>query len=539
MAVEIVNPIIDLNDDRYKYYPVYNNYKLQMVSDLYNTVHYDNFKYNISIKDINDNIVDNITLIPNDSGVGTFDLSHYAREFMNQYNYIDFFTVSSPQIPFTTNTINIATTNGKSTDFSTALKVNIRENFFIKIPIKEIDVISTGGNNYTIITTFDSTASSIANYGVLDGTTLRLNMNIDTQYYFLNYIDLNNALVGTSGGDYNIAFSATIPPQYTSGLLFPLNILENAVLYNDNFREFINEDDAIDTYQFFMNSVTDDLQQDFDIRKYDLDNTNSYTGEVEPLLSDINNNYEFDIDDHYSPVVYNFTNGNPELNTLIVESNNGEFEFFADNSATYSFSQLNIGPWNLQNINQIQWQVNSGTFPIIDSDTNSYSIKRKYVSASGTTFSNTKTFKINNTCSKFEKVQILYQDKLGSFIPFTFKMMNKINKKVKRGTYRKINSNAYNYQNDIYNDTKYERGLTNINLMTDEVYEVTSDWVNQATANTLNLLFESTNVYWLKDNELYAINILDNRYESKKTINDQIINYTITFKLANKSSSKY
>ena len=62
-----------------------------------------------------------------------------------------------------------------------------------------------------------------------------------------------------------------------------------------------------------------------------------------------------------------------------------------------------------------------------------------------------------------------------------------------------------------------------------------SDWVNQSTSDYLMELFESPEVYWIKeDGTTIAIDITNTTVERKQVINDQVINYTLEFVVAQK-----
>jgi hypothetical protein len=78
-----------------------------------------------------------------------------------------------------------------------------------------------------------------------------------------------------------------------------------------------------------------------------------------------------------------------------------------------------------------------------------------------------------------------------------------------------------------------------LDIVTTDVYSINSNWINQKTSNYLMELFESPEVYWMKeDGKIIAINLTIGDIERKQTINDQIINYTLTFELSNKNASQ-
>jgi hypothetical protein len=194
-----------------------------------------------------------------------------------------------------------------------------------------------------------------------------------------------------------------------------------------------------------------------------------------------------------------------------------------------------VGPYELLTYTS---SISAGTysFPILDSNTATYSIWT--VNSSGVRDLEEQVFTIKDFCSRYEKIQLIFMDKLGSFIPYTFNKVNRENRNISRTNYQqRYGSYAPASQNWGYNT--WDRGKKSLDTVVTETYTVNSDWVNQSTSDFLMELFESPQVYWIGEDGLtQAINITSNSTERKQTINDQIINYTLTFELSNKNMSQ-
>jgi hypothetical protein len=194
-----------------------------------------------------------------------------------------------------------------------------------------------------------------------------------------------------------------------------------------------------------------------------------------------------------------------------------------------------VGPYELLTYTS---SIDAGTysFPILDTNTYTYSVWT--VDSDGVKDLEEQVFEIKDFCSMYEKIQLIFMDKLGSFIPYTFNKVNRNSKSISRTDYQQVYGQyAPASQNWGYNT--WDRGKKNLDTVVTEMYSVNSDWVNQTTSNFLMELFESPQVYWINEDGLtQAINITDTATERKQTINDQIINYTLTFMLANKSQSQ-
>lgn len=140
-----------------------------------------------------------------------------------------------------------------------------------------------------------------------------------------------------------------------------------------------------------------------------------------------------------------------------------------------------------------------------------------------------KRFKIIDKCSRYEKIQLLFLDKGGSFIPYTFNMVNRQNKSIERTNYQqRYNRFAPASNNFRYNS--WDRGMKTLDIVVSDVWTINSDWVNQTESDFLMTLFESPEVFWYKENgTIVAINITSRDIERKQILNDQVINYTLTF----------
>ena len=148
------------------------------------------------------------------------------------------------------------------------------------------------------------------------------------------------------------------------------------------------------------------------------------------------------------------------------------------------------------------------------------------------------TFCINDNCTRYEDIQLVFMDKLGSFIPFHFDLVNRQNNSIKRVNFQK-DYGVYAMASTNWKYKTYSRGTSSLDTQVNETFTITSNWVNQTQSDFLMTLFESPEVYWFKeDGTVLAINITNTSVERKQVINDLIINYTINFELANKNNKQ-
>ena len=157
--------------------------------------------------------------------------------------------------------------------------------------------------------------------------------------------------------------------------------------------------------------------------------------------------------------------------------------------------------------------------------------------ADGTKISETKTIKIKKECSKFEKIPLIFLDKLGSFIPYTFTMLNRERKRIERTNYQQFYGRYAPAEQD-WTYRSFDRGKKSLDTVVTEQFTINSNWVDNKTSEFLMTLFESPEVYFIRDGVAFAINLTVSTVEKKKTINDGVINYTLTFELSNKNNSQ-
>jgi hypothetical protein len=149
-----------------------------------------------------------------------------------------------------------------------------------------------------------------------------------------------------------------------------------------------------------------------------------------------------------------------------------------------------------------------------------------------------KTFSIGKGCSPYDDLEIIFMDRLGSFIPYVFNRLNRQTNNIQRSDYQQVYG-SYAPASQNWNYNTYDRGRKSLDVVVSETYTATSDWVNQATSDYLQELFQSPEVYLVKpDGTIVAINLTVSSMERKQTINEQVVNYTITFELSNKNMNQ-
>jgi hypothetical protein len=255
------------------------------------------------------------------------------------------------------------------------------------------------------------------------------------------------------------------------------------------------------------------------------------------FLSTTPDSYELNLDSRMWLNLYqNVTNS---IGKVYIKTNLGTYSisntFTSVTTDNNRLLRIGVGPYQLLNATA-SITTGSYTLPVMNSTTTEMTIWVENTSNQRTIA--TKTFKIKENCSAYEKIQLVFLDKLGSFIPYTFNMVNRHNKTINKTDYQQ-HYGSYAQSSNNWNYKSYDRGRKTLDIVVLDQYIINSNWVNQSTSNFLMEMFESPEVYWIKeDGVTIAINIISNQVERKQTINDQVINYTLTFELANKNMTQ-
>lgn len=188
---------------------------------------------------------------------------------------------------------------------------------------------------------------------------------------------------------------------------------------------------------------------------------------------------------------------------------------------------LNWGvyPYNLNDWSQYVYGIDA-----VDETTESYTIQIYQLAdpigdpTGYSAISETRTFLIDQECTKYEPIRFQFLNALGQFDFFTATLLSRENININRTTYQK--SLPYNYEVG-------DRGKTVLSLEGQQTYTVTSNWVDEDTCTWLMELFLSQEVYVLNDDGSLTPIIIDNTsVENKKRVNDGLLNYTFNFSKA-------
>jgi len=222
-----------------------------------------------------------------------------------------------------------------------------------------------------------------------------------------------------------------------------------------------------------------------------------------------------------------------------ITTNNGTYGVnnqFGSTGQTF-LVQHKIGAKDLTETTDTSLVALTGTLPAVDSNTTFITYFQSKL-PTGTAVSETITLNIVDDCSKHESIRFFYMDKLGSYLPVTFNKVSKNNITNTRSNYKQ-NYGSYDATSNVWGYTTYDKGNTTYDLTSKEIVTCTSDWMNEEGVAMVTSMLNSPIVYIQDENgEYIAITITTNSYEVKKTVNDKLINYTISFEYAQTNTNQ-
>jgi hypothetical protein len=204
-----------------------------------------------------------------------------------------------------------------------------------------------------------------------------------------------------------------------------------------------------------------------------------------------------------------------------------EYQNIWTSTYTSRGGQLAMGPGNTPTLTPI-----SGTGPLIKSTTNWYDYY--LVNTSGWQVTEKKRINIDRRC-KIEDYEILFMDKMGSFVSYAFQLRSKETFSVERKDYNQflgdVSVGGWSYKSQDAGSSIYS-----VNSTTE--LELNTNWMSDDMSVYFRELIE-TPVALLKDNDglYYPVIIQDTGGDIMRQKNKQLIKKTIRVRFANREIS--
>ncbi len=277
---------------------------------------------------------------------------------------------------------------------------------------------------------------------------------------------------------------------------------------SNNTTTIIADAAVFSSTKYIVNNVVDWVEfPSFDIADYDI----SPAG-LGKFLTNLPSTADVKLDDRVTANFYNPVSG--EATYLYVVSNTGTFKYgnsFASTTASTKFLSVGVAPFDLLNDTPT---VVSGALPVIDGDTDSYTIY--LADATDVKTSEERVFNIDRRCTEYDNYNLIYLNKGGSFSSFNFDLASEENVSVTKKRYNK-NYGEYNDSLVEYSYATSDRGTDILDTDITDTYTVTSNYISEATGGLIKDLITSPEVYHLSGNTY--------TYEAAKLIN-AVVDYS-------------
>jgi hypothetical protein len=161
-----------------------------------------------------------------------------------------------------------------------------------------------------------------------------------------------------------------------------------------------------------------------------------------------------------------------------------------------------------------------------------YSINLSWTESSTAIQTSKYYFTVEQTCSPFNNVRLMWINRLGGFDFFNFRMNSQRNETIERKEFRRPLGPNY---------TTGARPQTQLKVDVTEEWTINTDWITEKEYLALNDLLTSLEVYVLSTSyrddgspvhTTYPIVIVDNTYTQKTQLTDKIFNMTLTYRQA-------
>jgi len=134
---------------------------------------------------------------------------------------------------------------------------------------------------------------------------------------------------------------------------------------------------------------------------------------------------------------------------------------------------------------------------------------------------------VDSECSMYEKYQLIFLDRLGSFISIMFNRASSKSGRVRKDFYTK---NIGSFSGDRWSYSSTDRSITRLDTIVKEKTSVTSNWISEEQSALIDEMIASPIVFHLdEDGNLLPIDITTTNYKEKKRITDKLFNYKIEF----------
>jgi len=203
--------------------------------------------------------------------------------------------------------------------------------------------------------------------------------------------------------------------------------------------------------------------------------------------------------------------------------------------------QMGIGPLNLEEHASATSNTNLTTL-ITDADLAYYEIYASASTSVSDAFQDSVVhrFTIDEGCSKYPRVQLMFLNRHGGWDFFNFdqKSENSLNK-IERTTYNRPRGNWDDVTTSVdWTYYGWERGVSVTSVKAERQVRISSDYVDEGYKSHLRDIATSPEVFIVDGDNLIPVLVTDSEYLFKTSANDKLISYSFTLLRSNRPRLK-
>jgi len=212
---------------------------------------------------------------------------------------------------------------------------------------------------------------------------------------------------------------------------------------------------------------------------------------------------------------------------LFFENDNGDTFYKDVTSASGEWIVgCSVGAGNLGTLTLV-----SGTAPLVKDSTEWYDVT--LVDGTNADVSETLRFNIDRTC-EIEAFDVLFMDRLGSFLPFSFTLKAFENGTISKSEYNQDNQGSASGTDWTYDTTA--RGMKVLTVDVSKVFTLNTNWMTLEMNQYFEELLTSPETYIKIDGTYQACIIKESSFETVRNRGRKLIRKTIKVELANRDS---
>ena len=149
-------------------------------------------------------------------------------------------------------------------------------------------------------------------------------------------------------------------------------------------------------------------------------------------------------------------------------------------------------------------------------------------------------FTIDNGCSKYPRIQLLFLNRHGGWDAFNFDQRSEERlTSIERSQYNRPRGNWDTVTGLIdFSYDGWERGVTTTAVKAEKQITVSSDYVEEGYSDMLRDIATSRDVYIVEDTTLIPVVVTDSEFLFKTSVNDKLISYSFTLRYSNRPRLK-